>query len=174
MTKSVDNYANQYWTIVPVAPAFNAAQAKTFAEQRWTLTLSGIALVDFQSGFSGANWHRDTIYLSPNTIAPLTHAMNSVGIPIPERLAPYLLIDQWSLFATINSIFDKNQSVNAGFAVDDCQPLWTGIIDENGDQVYDIFGGMVVDLAACDTDAWIYRIGYSATLVGRIKVGFVN
>lgn len=34
--------------------------------------------------------------------------------------------------------------------------------------VNNIFTGINADLAVNDTDAWIYRLGYNITLIGRI------
>jgi hypothetical protein len=34
--------------------------------------------------------------------------------------------------------------------------------------VTNIFTGVNADLAVNDTDAWIYRLGYNITLIGRI------
>jgi hypothetical protein len=34
--------------------------------------------------------------------------------------------------------------------------------------VNNIFTGVNADLAVNDTDAWVYRLGYNITLIGRI------
>ena len=37
-----------------------------------------------------------------------------------------------------------------------------------GQPVNNLFNGVNVDLAVRDTDAWLYRIGYNITLLGKI------
>lgn len=83
-------------------------------------------------------------------------------------------MEQWTLFATINAIYDAHKAVDAGFAVDRWRPIKGGIIDQTGAQNYNVFAGMSVDIAARDVDAWVYRVGYSITLIGRIVIGFEN
>jgi hypothetical protein len=79
-------------------------------------------------------------------------------------------LDLWSPFASISSIFDQNQSVNAGFAVDDWRPshFGSGTDAFSGQSVGNIFTGIVVDAAVSDSDAWLYRLGYNITLEGHI------
>jgi hypothetical protein len=69
----------------------------------------------------------------------------------------------------MNSIFDQDQSVNAGYAVDAYRPIFT-----TRDTFTQIFSSLEVDLAVRDTDAFIFRVGYHLTLTGRVvEVGLL-
>jgi hypothetical protein len=63
----------------------------------------------------------------------------------------------------MNSIFEQNESVNAGYAVDAFRPIFT-----TRDTFPQIFDTLEVDLAVRDNDAFIFRVGYHLTLVGTI------
>jgi hypothetical protein len=57
-----------------------------------------------------------------------------------------------------------------GFAVDTWRPnhFATGTSVLSNQQVNNIFNGINVDVAVRDTDAWIHRVGYNITLLGKI------
>jgi len=48
------------------------------------------------------------------------------------------------------------------------QSLGSGTDVLANEAVTNIFTGVNADLAVNDTDAWIYRLGYNITLIGRI------
>jgi hypothetical protein len=79
-------------------------------------------------------------------------------------------VEGWAPFVSLSSIFNQGQSINSGFAVDVWRPNHFG----NGTDVLsnrpvnNLFSGINVDLAVRDTDAWLHRIGYNITLVGKI------
>jgi hypothetical protein len=80
------------------------------------------------------------------------------------------MAEQWAPFASLASIFDQDTSDNAGFAVDVWRPTH---FDEafdvvTGQLVGSIFAGINVDVAVRDSDAWLYRLGYNITLLGKI------
>jgi hypothetical protein len=80
-------------------------------------------------------------------------------------------VEQWAPFATINSIYDAATAVDAGFAVDGFRP----IIATSNNGIPNVFQSLEVDLAVRDRDAFIFRVGYQLTLVGRIvEVGGVT
>jgi hypothetical protein len=78
-----------------------------------------------------------------------------------EQLAPY---------ASISSIFNQGVSNNSGFAVDVWRPnhYGAGIDAFSHQSVGNLFSGLQVDVAVRDTDAWLYRVGYNITLLGKI------
>ena len=79
-------------------------------------------------------------------------------------------LEEWSPFVSLGSVFDQAQSINAGFAVDEWRPnhFDTGTDALTNQSVNNIFTGVNADLAVCDSDAWIYRLGYNITLLGKI------
>jgi hypothetical protein len=108
------------------------------------VVLSGIVHLNLK-GLTSSQWLRDKVSLSVN-------------------LGPVLLADkgfrheQAACLVTINSMFNKGASTNAGYAVDTCSVksaagFSTGI-------------SIDCDVAVRDSDAWLYRIGYHVTLVG--------
>jgi hypothetical protein len=78
----------------------------------------------------------------------------------------------------LSSIFDQDASDNAGFAVDVWRPTPFGQVQDvlTGQLVGNIFNGIDVDVAVRDSDAWIYRVGYNITLLGKIVFdsGFID
>jgi hypothetical protein len=68
----------------------------------------------------------------------------------------------------LSSVYDANQSVDAGFAVDLWRPAPFRTITDGGATIGNIFTGVRVDVAVRDSDAYLYRLGYNITLEGRI------
>ena len=109
------------------------------------------------------------------TSGPLNWAIARHGIPRPPGTVgqQYLVrfsVDEWAPFVSLGSVFDQGTSVNAGFAVDGWRPnhFESGTDVVTSEAVNNIFTGVNADLAVNDTDAWIYRLGYNITLIGRI------
>jgi len=71
---------------------------------------------------------------------------------------------------SLGSVFDQGPSVNAGFAVDVWRPnhFESGTNVVSGQPVNNIFTGVNADLAVNDSDAWLYRLSYNITLLGKI------
>jgi hypothetical protein len=67
-------------------------------------------------------------------------------------------------------VFNQDQSINSGFAVDVWRPTHfaTGTDAFTHLPVGNIFTGINVDVAVRDTDAWIFRVGYNVTLLGKV------
>ena len=167
--KEVSNYAVQNWLITPSALAVNENIAG-IRDQRFLLIVSGVAIVDVR-GSSGAQWAHETVSLRPSLYNPLSYAVIRWQIPTPQ--GSYGLefeTEQWALNATLSSVYNKDQSVNSGFAVDAWRvnPFGTGNDAVTNQAFNRLFAGIQVDLAVRDTDAWIHRVGYSITLLGRI------
>jgi hypothetical protein len=166
----VTEFGVQNWLITPAARAVGEAAPASIGGQKWLLVLSGVAIVNMK-GSTAADWLRDTVHISPNLNGPLDYAIDHFSIPRPG--APEygfgFQVEQWSPFAAISSIFDENQSVNAGFAVDKwgLAPLGTRYDLSDGKKI-GIFEGITVDVGVRDSDAWLYRVGYNITLFGRI------
>jgi hypothetical protein len=106
------------------------------------IVLSGVVLTNLKGE---AEWRRDTLIIGPK-------------VPIPA--GKMLVIEQGAPFVTINAIWNKDQSVNSGFAVDAFR------ITSNKAYGY---VSIEISFAVRDVDAWLYRVGYSVTLLGRYE-----
>ena len=72
-------------------------------------------------------------------------------------------------------MFNKDQSVNSGFAVDVWRPnpFGTGSDVVNNTPLARLFNGIQVDAAVRDTDAFMHRLSYHISLVGQVKFGAI-
>ena len=181
--KYLTDFAGQNWLITPTALAVGEQPPPSIRDQKWLLVLSGIVLAN-QRGDNSGSWNYQTVSFIPDlagpddptaTSGPLNWAIARYGIPRPPGTVGqnYLVrfsVDSWSPFVSLGSVFDQGPSVNAGFAVDDWRPnhFESGTDVLTNEPVTNIFTGVNADLAVNDTDAWIYRLGYNITLIGRI------
>jgi hypothetical protein len=174
---NVTTFGGQSWLITPAARAVNEAPPGNISRQKWLLVLSGVGIVNMQGTTS--NWVGDTVHLLPDMRVPLSYAINQFSIPRPpgNEGSDYdvsLQVEQWAPFAGLSSIFDQDQSVNAGFSVNAWRhsPFSTGTDAFSGQTVSNVFDGINVDVAVRDSDAWLLRLGYNITLLGQIV--FIN
>ncbi|HST55503.1 MAG TPA: hypothetical protein VLJ42_06370 [Solirubrobacteraceae bacterium] len=172
--KLIDSFAGQNWLITPAALALNEAPPADVHAQKWLLTLSGVAYADVE-GNSDGSWRRETLLLEPTVIDPMHYAIAHHSIPEPpgSEGAQYSLafeVEQLAPFASISSVFDAHESIDAGFAVDSWRPNhWGSGIDVFTHQYAGtLFSGLKVDVAVRDGDAWLYRVGYNIALLGKI------
>jgi hypothetical protein len=170
----VTEFGGQSWLITPAARAVNEAPPENISRQKWLLVLSGVGIVNMQ-GNTTSDWLSDTVYILPDMRVPLDYAINRFSIPRPPgaEVSDYVVgfqLEQWAPFASISSIFDQGQSVNAGFAVNAWrhEPFYTGTDAFSSQSIGNIFNGILVDVAVRDSDAWLYRVGYNITLLGQI------
>jgi hypothetical protein len=158
--KNLTDFAGQNWLITPTALAVGEHPPPSIRDQKWLLVLSGIVFAN-QRGDNSGSWNDQTVSFIPDmagpddptaTSGPLNWAIARYGIPRPP--------------GTVG----QGPSVNAGFAVDDWRPnhYESGTDVVTNGAVNNIFTGVNADLAVNDTDAWIYRLGYNITLIGRI------
>jgi hypothetical protein len=167
--KEVTNYAVQNWLITPSARAVNENVTNT-RDQRFLLVLSGVVIVDVQ-GLSGAQWVHETVSIRPPLWNPINYAINKWQVPAPpSNYTAEFETEQWAPIVTLSSVWNKDESVNSGFAVDAWRlnPWRSGADAVTNQQLNQLFAGIQVDLAVRDSDAWILRIGYHVTLLGRI------
>lgn len=166
---AITQYPVKNWIITPCALAANE-QAQDVRNQPFLLVLSGVVVVDMR-GLYEAQWTTETVVIRPPLWDPLSYAIDKWGLPTPS--ANYTLefdTEQWSAIVTLSSIWNKDVSVNSGYAVDAWRPgPWRqGQDAATNRQLDQLFDGLEVDLAVQDIDAWILRVGYHITLVGRI------
>lgn len=173
-TKIINSFAGQNWLITPAALALNEAPPRDIHAQKWLLTLSGVAIVNFQ-GNSEAQWLHETLILEPTVVDPMNYAIATHSIPPPpgtegNGYALAFQVEQDAPYASINSVFNQGQSINSGFAVDVWRPnhFGTGTDAFTHQPVGNLFSGLQVDVAVRDTDAWLYRVGYNISLLGKI------
>ena len=175
--KEVKAFAGQNWLITPAATAANESPPKKIQDQKWLLVLSGVAIVDIR-GNSTAQWLRETVSIRPDLQGPLHYAINRYAIPTPPgfdglNYFSRFQVEQWAPFAALSSIYNQGQSINSGFAVDVWRPnpFQTGTDAFSNVPLNNLFSGIQVDVAVRDTDAWLYRLSYNFTLLGKIVFG---
>jgi hypothetical protein len=183
--KYLTDFAGQNWLITPAALAVGERPPASIHDQKWLLVLSGVVIADLKGDNSG-DWNRETVSFMPDmagpddpssTSGPLTWAINHFSIPKPpgspgrDYLIRFSLEQpEWAPFVCLSSIFNENQSINSGFAVDVWRPnhFGSGTDVLTNHPVNNLFAGINADLAVRDTDAWIYRLSYNITLLGKI------
>lgn len=176
--KFLTDFAGQNWLITPTARALGEPRPATIHDQKWLLVLSGVVFVNLE-GNSTAEWLHETLSFipdmaGPQNSGPLNFAIDQFGIPRPPgdtgNYNTVFSLTEWAPFAGLSSIFNQNQSINSGFAVDQWRPnhFETSTDLLTNQPVNNIFTGINVDVAVRDTDAWLFRLGYNITLLGRI------
>jgi hypothetical protein len=174
--------AGQNWLITPAARAVNESPPASIKDQKWLITLTGVALANLQAPENG-DLLRNTIQISPDIRAPIRFAINQFSIPVPTdspyvvdgspEIFPFFQLVQWAPFASLGSIFDKDQAVNAQFAVDLWRPSpFLTLTAQGFPSIGNIFQGIRVDVAVRGTGAILYRVNYHITLLG--KIGFAK
>ena len=181
--KYLTDFAGQNWLITPAALAVGEPPPASIHDQKWLLVLSGVVIADLK-GDSSSQWDYQTVSFTPDmagpddpssTSGPLNWAISHYSIPKPpgspgEQYLIRFSVEEWAPFASLNSIFNQGQSINSGFAVDVWRPnhFGSGTDVLSNQPVNNLFAGVNVDLAVRDTDAWLYRLGYNITLLGKI------
>jgi hypothetical protein len=174
--KLLTDFAGQNWLITPAALAAGEPPPENIHDQKWLLVLTGVVIANLE-GNSTAQWLHETLSFlpdmaGPQNSGPLNWAIGQYSIPKPPG-TNYVIgfsLEEWAPFVSLSSIFNQNQSINSGFAVD----VWRPTHFSNGTNAFthqptgNIFTGVDVDVAVRDTDAWIYRISYNITLLGKI------
>jgi hypothetical protein len=178
--KVISDFAGQNWLITPAALAVGESRPASIHDQKFLLVLSGVVNANLE-GNSSSQWLYETLSIQgidmagPQNSGPLHWAISRFAIPKPSgQEGPDFWIgfavEEWAPFASLSSIFNQNQSVNSGFAVQVWRPtpFDTGKDAFTNLPVGNIFTGINVDVAVRDSDAWIYRVGYNITLLGKI------
>jgi hypothetical protein len=193
MATNLTNFSGQNWLITPAAPVVgDLHQPAAFWDQTWFLVLTGIVEVGLK-GNSTSNWLEETVSFIPSGLVytsdfdsppvgegPLYWVLNQYGIQRPP-LHTYTVCFSlqeggWAPFVSLSSIFDQNQSINAGFAVTKWRPthFMKGINYFTNKAFDHIFTGITADLGVRDTDAFILKLSYNISLLGRIVFAAQN
>jgi hypothetical protein len=181
--KYLTNFAGQNWVITPAALSVGERLPVSIHDQKWLLVLSGVVIADLK-GDDTSRWNYQTVSFIPDmagpdhpssTSGPLNWAISHYSIPKPPGSpgTQYLIrfsVEEWAPFVSLSAIFNQGQSINSGFAVDAWRPnhFGSGTDVLSNRPVNNLFSGINVDLAVRDTDAWLYRLGYNITLLGKI------
>jgi hypothetical protein len=181
-TKYLRNFAGQNWVITPAPLAAGESRPTSIHDQKWLLVLSGVVIADLRG--EDGEWGHQTVSFMPDmagpddpdsTSGPLNWAINQHSIPKPagSQGMDYLIrfsVEEWVPFVAPSAMFNESQAMNCGFAVD----LWRANDFGHGTdvltdlQVDNIFSGINADLAVREKDAWLHRLGYRITLIGKI------
>jgi hypothetical protein len=186
--KYLRDFAGQNWVITPAPLAPGQSRPRSIHDQKWLLVLSGVVIADLRG--EDGEWGRQTVSFMPDmagpddpdsTSGPLNWAINQYSIPKPAGSPglDYLIrfsVEEWAPFVAPNAMFNESQSMNHGFAVDAWRPSQfgsgTNLLTKGGTDVLttvnNIFSGINADLAVREKDAWLYRLGYRITLLGKI------
>ena len=177
--KQLSTFQGQNWLITPAALAVGEHPPASIHDQKFLLVLSGVVEADLQ-GSSDGQWFHETLSFLPDvgqnpTSGPLNYAIGQYRIPTPPGVvnrdyAVVFSLEQGAPFVSLSSIFDESQAINVGFAVDTWRPApyASGLDAESHQPISNIFNGVNVDVAVRDKDAWIYRVAYNMTLLGKI------
>jgi hypothetical protein len=170
----VTSYVAQNWLITPAALAVNETAPAGIRDQKYVLILSGVAIAELE-GNSGSTWRKETIAIRPDVGPPLLYAISRHAIPTPPgtpgvEFYARFQVEQLAPFAAMSSIFNKDESVNSGFAVDEWRllPFFSARDAISNVTIDSLFDGIEVDVAVRDVDARIDRLSYSVALLGRI------
>jgi hypothetical protein len=127
-------------------------------EKNWMMIFSGIAVLPQDHPLRGQSkaWKHDTLRIYLYDL--ISAAIRLSGEEPRDGFYLVFSADQWICFATLSSIYDVEQSYYAGFAVEN-------VSVSNADP----FEGIDVDLAASDSDAYIYRVGFHVTVHGKMR-----
>jgi len=104
--------------------------------------LTGYAV--FNEGFKGRStteWRRDEVFVVP---------------PAP-RAPAWATLDEVAAVVVPSAIYNRGRAVDAGWAIDSCRPA----LREDG------LLSLICQIAVRDTDGYIFRLAYQATVIGR-------
>jgi hypothetical protein len=183
----LQNFWTYNWLITPAAPE----TLETPLDQKWLLVMSGVvsgdqdpALGDWAvlKGISNSAWLPVTVAFLPGLLysldnggegGPLYYAIDKYSFPPPPYPGwrPAFSVEQAVSFVGLNGTFDANQSINAGYAVKEWRPsqyITKHSAYSGGAEIYNIFTGIDVDIGVRDNDAWILKLGFNITLLGKI------
>lgn len=118
-------------------------------DNKQLITLTGIVRVELQG--TGKQWREEEVSIEPRIVY------------IPKDRA--LLVKHWAPFLTINSIYNKDTAVNAGWAVNN---FWIELPQDRKITFRSPFVVVKARILVRDTDGWLLRVGYHITLSGDL------
>lgn len=165
------DYSSVHYMVLPAPRFWNSP-----SELNFKLSFSGIALLGML-GKPDNSWNRDTLQLSIDQmrIDKLIERVRTLLPALPAGANAWTFVPlQWTVNAGVNSQFNKDTSVNAGFAVDNFR-IFRGNVraNENTTQQISVMQGLHADLAVRDKDGIIYRVGYHLDVYGYFVPYFI-
>jgi hypothetical protein len=186
------------WLITPATPVVGEGTPETPLDQKWLLVMSGVvsgdqdpALGDWAvlKGTSNSAWLSKTVSFLPGGSSgrfysldngqpgegPLYYAINAYSFPMPPYPGwkPAFSLERAVSFVGLNGTFDAAESINAGYAVKEWRPsqyIQKASAYFGGGEIGNIFTGIDVDIGVRDNDAWILKLGFNITLLGKIAL----
>jgi hypothetical protein len=121
-------------------------------DNKHLITLTGAVRIDLQ-GKSTKEWRSEDITIYPR-----------IGPFLQDKA---LKVEQWAPFVTINTLYNANQAVDAGWGVNN---FWLEF--DHIDQIIPgpppFFLKIKSRVLVRDVDGWLFRIAYQVTLVGQL------
>lgn len=161
---SATGFSSQNYMVLPAPRFMNSPSTLNY-----TVSFSGIAQLGLK-GKQDGSWNRDTL-----SIAAIEMKMNKVLErvipnlpPLPAGTNDWALVPlQWTINAGVNSEYEKNDSPNTAFSVDDFKVFHhTVSANQNNTSQITVLGGLQANLAVKNKDAIIWRVGYLLELYG--------
>lgn len=164
---------SQQYMILP-APNFRSTSNTNFL-----ISFSGIAQIENFKGNSGSSWHAeilsisDTIMGMDKVLPKVQNLLPPLPAPSPTGALPYykFLPLQWAINASPCSIFNKNTSVNAGYAVDSYRIHRIGYSERPGSaEKISVMDGIEINIAVSDSDGEIKKVNYAISVYGYFTI----
>ena len=162
---------SKHYMVLPAPRFWNSPSNNNFQ-----INFSGIAIIKDFKGAQNGSWNNDILEILKTEIGwnNIMGRVQNILPPLPPTASEYAFIPlQWTTYGSVNSQFDENNSVNAGFGA------WNfGIrrylvyVNEAKTQQANNLSGMYINIQVRDKDAIIYRIGYSMNLYGYFTPQF--
>lgn len=168
---------SQQYMILP-APDFRSTSDSNFL-----LTFSGIAEIENFKGSGGSSWHTDVLSISDSlmginkAITRVQDLLPALPPQSPDGSLPYYKFFplQWAINANPCSIFNKNTSVNAGYAVEKCRIHKIGYSASPGSaEKIQVMNGIEIDIAVSDVDGEIKKVSYAINVHGYFTIIWIG
>jgi len=167
-------FAGQNWLITPAAVAFNDQKSHDVHDQKWLVVLSGVAYANIGgTDFDEVPDVKEVVF-RPDVSSPCDYAVDNYGVPRPpgvenQEYLVQLQVELWAPFASVSGSLNKDSGYSQ-IEVDSWRPnhFFTGFDMFTGQEIGNIFSGLVVDCIVADSDCQLLKIGYNITLLGKI------
>lgn len=150
------------WLMVP-AP-WPVDQPPAANEQRWQMTLTGIADINFTC-YSPVDWHHETYKLYLGWQSPTSWAY---GREPPEMFELAFQAEQWAPQVTVNSVYAEGPAPQMGYAVDSFKPVLYTATNMQVQTASNYFDGLEVVVGAKGMGIHIYKLSFQVTMFGRV------
>jgi len=175
-------YHKQNFVITPAARAVNESVPATIYDQVWEIKLSGVAKCNIVQRIDNDR-HKVTLKLDPDIDTAMNYAISYYNIHAPvvspyaipgnRGMVPIFQVQEYTLNASLGSVFDQNTAINAEFSVLDSKPVpYLELTDTRPNPtapvLKKVYQGFLIDVAIRDRDAYLYGVGYEINLRGKM------